>query len=135
MSMSSGAAGAFGIMLSTIPQIQDIYGKFEAEVLVLEEKEGDRESLIREDNEEIKEILAKYQTLFSTLLHTKCGVIVPCLATLHYTGCEDDRLGTGSTPAKEWVLGFGIYTNPWEYPEMADSFRTVAGYHTWVWVG
>ncbi len=135
MSMSSGAAGAFGIMLSTIPEIADVYNKFKAEVRVLEEDGGDLESLIREDNEEIEGILAKYQTLFSALLHTTHGVIVPSSATLHYTGLEDDRPADGSTPAEEWVLGFGIYTKPWEYPEMSDSFRTTADYHTWAWVG
>jgi hypothetical protein len=135
MSMSSGAAGAFGIMLSTIPEFEDVYNKFKAEVVVLEEKGGDLESLIREDDEELKGILSKYQTLFSALLHTASGVIVPSSATLHYTGLEDDRPADGATPAEEWVLGFGIYTKPWEYPEMFDSFRTAADYHMWAWVG
>jgi hypothetical protein len=135
MSTSCGAAGAFGILLSDVTEIEGIYNKFKGEVLVLVTEGDDIETLIRDKDEELEEILTKYQSQFSALLHSVHGLSVPSAATLKYTGIEDDRPADGGTPAEEWVLGFGIYTKPWEYPEMLDTFRTAADYHTWVWVG
>ena len=135
MSTSSGAAGVFGILLSTVLEIADGYSEFKADVLALEADGDDLETLIREKNEELEAILSTYQPLFSGLLAVERGIIVPTSATLHYTGNEDDRPADCGTPADEWVLGFGIFTKPWEYPEMLDSFRAHAEYHTWAWVG
>ena len=135
MSMSCGAGGAFGILLSTIPEIETFYNKFKDEVQVLAEDGDDVDTLVRDENEELKEILSKYQPMFSALLAVKRGIVVPASARLQYTGLEDDRPAGGATPAEEWVLGFGIYTKPWEYPEMLDTFRATAEYHTWAWVG
>jgi hypothetical protein len=133
--MSCGAAGAFGILLPTVPEIADLYNKFKTEVIALEADGDDVETLIRDENEEFGELLSKYQLMFSFLLYNDSAIVVPSSATLHYTGIEDDRPAEGGAPAEEWVLGFGLYTKPWEYPEMLDTFRAHAAHHTWVWVG
>lgn len=135
MSTSCGAAGAFGILLSNVTGIEGVFKKFKAELLALEAGGDDVEILIRDESEEMKKVLTKYQHLFTKRLHTVHGIIVPPTATLHYTGIEDDRPADGGTPAEEWVLGFGIFMKPWKYPKMLKSFRAEADYHTWVWVG
>jgi hypothetical protein len=53
---------------------------------------------------------------------------------LLWTGSEADRLAHCATPADEWILGFGVFTNPWNYPPMDASFRKSASFHSWVWL-
>ena len=62
------------------------------------------------------------------------GIIVPPSAALLWTGSEADRLAHCATPADEWVLGLGVFTNPWDYPPMDASFRKSASFHSWVWL-
>jgi hypothetical protein len=60
---------------------------------------------------------------------------VPSGAYLVWTGSEDDRPARCSTPPEGWVLGWGLFTKPWDYPEMDASFREHAAFHEWVWMG
>ena len=56
------------------------------------------------------------------------GIIVPASAALLWTGSEADRLARCATPADEWILGFGVFTNPWDYPPMDESFKKVPAF-------
>ena len=62
------------------------------------------------------------------------GIIVPASAALLWTGSEADRLAQCATPADEWILGCGVFTKPWDYPPMDESFRKSASFHSWAWV-
>ena len=53
----------------------------------------------------------------------KSGIEVPDGAGLLWTGNDDERPASCATSAGEFVLGFGLFTMPWQYPEMADSFK------------
>ena len=62
------------------------------------------------------------------------GIIVPASAALLWTGSEADRLARCATPADEWILGYGVFTNPWDYPPMDESFKKISGFHSWAWM-
>lgn len=119
MSYSVGAAGAFGILL-TSEEFQDI----------VEKMREAHQSAEMSGEEEPNEAIQKFLKPVIELLN---GVIVPAGAELHYTGDDDERPGGCATDADEFVLGFGLYTMPWQYGEIHESFRTRACWHTWVW--
>jgi len=45
-----------------------------------------------------------------------------------------DRLAKCETPPNEWILGYGVFTNPWDYPPMDESFRKNSTFHSWAWL-
>jgi len=55
------------------------------------------------------------------------GIVIPASAALLWTGSEADRLARCATPAGEWILGYGAFTNPWDYPPWTNPLgRTPA---------
>jgi hypothetical protein len=65
----------------------------------------------------------------------KNGIVLPEGVRLHWTGGENDRPARCSTPYEEWCLGHGMLMDPWDWPEMHESYRKVAEFHEWVWMG
>jgi hypothetical protein len=137
MGYDVGAGGAFGIFLpdATDPAVKRLYKAFTARVGKLvgdyhADAEG-RDSDLPDDPDELREIAAQEFLGRFVAAFRKAGVEVPDGARLIWTGSEDDRPGRTDCPADEWVLGWGLFTEPHRYPPMADSFKAVAGWHTW----
>jgi hypothetical protein len=145
MGTDAGAAGAFGLLLSNYPAVADVYEEWKQYILTLEspnlfsdEDEDDepKEGLDSDDlddpikNPRLNEFVGKFKEAFA-----KHNILVPRTATLLYTDTEDARPACCATPSEDWVLGFGLFTLPWNYPVMHKSFRNLAGFHTWVWMG
>ncbi len=128
MSSSAGIGGAFGLLLPEFPQIAAIYRDLKLVVnkALAGESAGDPGEL--ESAPEVLEIRDRLIRAFA-----EAGIIVPESAALLWTGSEADRLARCATPADEWILGFGVFTNPWDYPVMDESFRKNSGFHSWVW--
>lgn len=137
MSTSAGAAGAFGILLmersevsGLRAQINDLINGLQDENQADEDQTYDDLNLDPDDKPEIKAFTPLLITAFRN-----AGIEVPDEAELFWTGWEHDRPANCSTPAEEFVLGFGLFTDPWDFPEMHQSFRDIARWHTWVWMG
>ncbi len=121
MSYNLFACGAFGILLSDYAkELKDLYTEF------LEEVEEHRD-----DPEARDDVARRYSPRFIEAFRA-LGIHVPEGAELHYTDEEEDRPGSTETPGNDWVLGFGLFTNPWDWPPMDESFREVARFEQWV---
>jgi hypothetical protein len=127
MSTSAGAGGAFGILLSAVPEVADLYAELKFHV---------NDSLDANYAANADEVsgLGDFKTRFITAFKN-LGITVPDGAQLLETGKEDERPGECSTAGDEFVLGFGLFTNPWDYPVMDQSFKDAADWHTWAWAG
>ncbi len=128
MSSSAGIGGAFGLLLPEFPQIAAIYGDLKLAINKAVEEESAEDPGELESTPEVLEVRDRLIRAFA-----EAGIIVPESAALLWTGSEADRLARCATPADEWILGFGVFTNPWDYPVMDESFRKNSGFHTWVW--
>lgn len=143
MSQDAGAAGAFGLLLSEYPAVADVYEEWKQYLLTIkalesfEEDDEPKEGLDSNDlddstkNPRLNEFAGLFKEAFA-----KHNILVPEAATLLYTDTEDTRPARCATPSEDWILGFGLFTKPWDYPiEMHESFRNLAEFHTWVWMG
>jgi hypothetical protein len=132
MSTDAGAAGAYGILLSTvedIPAVAVICKQLE-EIAKREDKDGDREF---NEPDAVPEVTAQLGPLIQAF--AEAGVIVPTGASLIWTGSEDERPARCETEAEAFVLGFGLMTRPDQYPPMPKEFLERSEWHTWVWMG
>jgi hypothetical protein len=129
MSSSAGIGGAFGLLLPEFPKVASLYG--DLKLVVSKALEG-KDAGDPGDMESAPEVLRVRDRLIEAL--AEGGIIVPASAALLWTGSEADRLARCATPADEWVLGYGLFTNPWDYPAMDESFRKNSGFHSWVWL-
>jgi len=127
MSTSAGIGGAFGLLLPEFPQVAAIYGELKLVVNKAVEGEGAGAPGELESAPEVLQVRDRLIEAFAA-----DGIIVPATATLLWTGSEADRLARCATPADEWILGFGVFTNPWDCPPMDESFRKSASFHSWV---
>jgi hypothetical protein len=129
MSSSAGIGGAFGLLLPEFPKVAVIYGdlKIVVDKALEEESAGNPGDL--ESTPEVIEVRDRLIKAFA-----EDGIIVPASAALLWTGSEADRLAQCATPADEWILGYGVFTKPWDYPPMHESFRKIASFHSWAWV-
>ena len=128
MPSSAGIGGAFGLLLPEFPQVAAIYGDLKVVTKKALEEESAEDPGELESASEVLEVRDRLIRAFA-----EDGIIVPESAALLWTGSEADRLARCETPADEWILGFGFFTKPWEYPPMDESFRKNSGFHTWVW--
>lgn len=138
MGYNVGAAGAFGILLSEQLELKDLYREFWNEVDAWKEAD-DEECFGRylddmQANSEGAELLRRWEVRFREAL-ANAGVNVPETAALCFSHTGDDPPGRQATSENEWILGFGLFTRPWEYPPMDQTFRDRAAWHTWVWGG
>lgn len=132
MGMDAGACGAFGLYLPQFEQLGDLYKEFQDYVEVVRDGETDEDALSDPiEFDRIPEFTGRFVAAFAE----KYSINVPSGAYLIWTGSEDDRPARCDTPSDEWVLGWGLLTRPWEYPEMDASFRDHAAFHEWVWMG
>ena len=129
MSTSAGIGGAFGLLLPKFPKVAAIYGELKLVVNQALDREVAAEPGELEGAMEVLQIRDRLIGAFA-----KDGILVPASAALLWTGSEADRLAHCATPADEWVLGLGVFTNPWDYPPMDESFRKSASFHSWVWL-
>jgi hypothetical protein len=132
MGVDAGAAGAFGLYLPQFNQLQDLYE--ELQDYVKQVRDGESEDHRNGDPSDFGEI-STYRDRFTVAFVERCGIQVPAGVSLIWTGSENERPARCSTPAEQWVLGWGLLTRPWEYPEMHASFREHAAFHEWVWMG
>lgn len=121
MSISAGAAGAFGILLSAQPEVVDLHREF---------KEYMDEYMLECDYDELDQAprVAEFRKRFIAAFKNS-GIIVPHEAQIYWTDSEDVRPAECFTPSDEFVLGFGLFTLPWNYPAMDKSFKRVAAWH------
>ncbi len=129
MSSSAGIGGAFGLLLSEFPSVAAIYGDLKLYINQALDREVAAEPGELEGAMEVLQIRDRLIGAFA-----EDRIHVPASAALLWTGSEADRLAHCATPADEWILGFGVFTNPWNYPPMDASFRKSASFHSWVWV-
>jgi hypothetical protein len=129
MSSSAGIGGAFGLLLPEFPQVAAIYGELKVVIDKALEEESAQDPGELESAPEVLEIRDRLIKAFA-----ETRIIVPASAALLWTGSEADRLARCATPADEWILGFGVFTNPWDYPPMDESFKNVSGFHSWAWM-
>ena len=129
MSSSAGIGGAFGLLLPEFPQVAAIYG----DLKIVVNKDIEEESAQNPgDMECAPEVLELRDRLIQAFAED--GIIIPASAALLWTGSGPDRLARCATPADEWILGYGVFTNPWDYPPMDESFRKNASFHSWAWI-
>jgi hypothetical protein len=129
MSSSAGICGAFGLLLPEFPNVAATYGDLKLVVDRALEGKGAGEPGDMEGAPEVLEIRGRLIEVFA-----EGGIIVPASAALLWTGSEADRLAQCETPADEWILGYGVFTNPWDYPPMDESFRMNSAFHSWAWL-
>jgi hypothetical protein len=129
MSSSAGIGGAFGLLLSEFPSVAAIYGDLKLYVNQALDREVAAEPGELEGAPEVVQIRDR---LIKAIAED--GILVPASAVLLWTGSEADRLAHCATPADEWILGLGVFTNPWDYPPMDESFRKSASFHSWAWL-
>jgi hypothetical protein len=129
MSSSAGIGGAFGLLLSEFPSVAAIYGDLKLYVNQALDREVAAEPGELEGAMEVLQIRDRLIGAFA-----EDRIHVPASAALLWTGSEADRLAHCETPADEWILGFGVFTKPWDYPPMDESFRKSASFHSWVWL-
>ena len=129
MSSSAGIGGAFGLLLLEFPQVAAIYGDLKRLVNKALEEEMAADPGELESYPEVLDVRDRLIKAFA-----EDGIIVPESAALLWTGSEADRLAQCETPADEWILGFGVFTNPWDYPPMDESFKKISSFHSWVWM-
>lgn len=128
MSVDYGAAGAYGILLSSH---QDKFpGAYEALLKEAARIEPGERSASELDEAVISKCLDGIVAGFRS-----AGIICPEGCFLVHTGEADERPGRTATGPDDWVIGFGIFTEPWAWPEIHTSFRELATFHTWVWAG
>jgi len=137
MSTDTGVGGVFGILLSSreegsephvahqalLDHMSEWFDSEEYEDIECDEREA-------ATSEWAMKMLPRFIEAFE-----EEGIIIPKEALLLHSGDEDDRPARCDTSAGEWILGFGLLTRPWEYPELDESFRAEADFHTWVWMG
>jgi hypothetical protein len=129
MSSSAGIGGAFGLLLSEFSSVAAIYGDLKLYVNQALDREVAAEPGELEGAMEVLQIRDRLIGAFA-----EDRIHVPASAALLWTGSEADRLAHCETPADEWILGFGVFTKPWDYPPMDESFRKSASFHSWVWL-
>ena len=129
MSSSAGIGGAFGLLLPEFPKVAAIYGDLK---LVLDKALEEERAENPGDMESAPEVIELRDRLIKAFAEDR--IIVPASAALLWTGSEADRLAQCATPADEWILGYGVFTNPWEYPPMDESFKKSSGFHSWAWM-
>jgi len=132
MGVDAGAAGAFGLYLPEYEQLEDLYKEFQGYVK-LGRNCGSEEDSDCEPND--LEQIPMYRDRFVHAFAEKYQINVPPGAHLIWTGNDDDRPARCDTPPEQWVLGWGLLTKPWDYPEMDASFREHANFHDWAWMG
>lgn len=132
MSVDAGAAGAFGLYLPQFDLLADLYKEVQDYVEAV--REGDEEEDPEDNPREFMRI-PEFRDRFAAAFLERYKIIVPPGASLIWTGSDDDRPARCNTPSEEWVLGWGLFTNPWDYPEMDATFREESEFHTWVWMG
>lgn len=134
MSTCYFANGVYGIKLSTHFGEQSWYKFFIAQldaVMQGELSDQDEESLDDCVRRGEKKATKKLLSLFSTLVGKRLKI--PEGAEFYWSGSEDERpVGVHDTGAEDWILGFGIFLEPWKYPPIPNSFRKKAELHSWV---
>jgi len=137
MSTNAGICGFWGILLDQReePEVKQLVEDINN--LVASNQESDDEEIpggwwcVDEHEDEInKEFFDRTVSVLQ-----RCGIVVPEEACIIHTGSDDDRPCRCETWADQWGIGFGILMNPWEWPELHESFKEAGEFHTWVWMG
>lgn len=86
------------------------------------------------DSEKLYEMALSWSAKFVAAFKA-AGIVVPVEAELLPTGTEDEHAGRCATSPDLWVLGFGLFQLPGNYPALHPSFVEAAEWHTWVTYG
>lgn len=62
----------------------------------------------------------------------RCGIQVPRVVRLWYTGLEEDRVDDNPCPAEEVILGWGFLGTFPGSAQIPPSFSKLASHHMWV---
>ena len=142
MGFDVGAGGAFGIELPAYEQeLGDVYKN-----LLKAEDAWSTYGLDPEDvdngaentDDEKDDILDQIYVEHAPKLIEKfkeLGIVVPPNAHILKSASDDESPGRQATEEDTLILGFGAFTKPWDWPDMDETFRNVADFHTWVWGG
>ena len=126
MSYDVGCEGVWGVLLDEANVGSMLYMQLQDVITNI-----DWDSWSGDENDALDTLLPQVKAV---LLNK--GVTCPDVAHLFYTGNGDDRPGNCDTPTESFVLGVGIYVPPWAWAgNVHESFKKVAGPHTWVWGG
>jgi hypothetical protein len=131
MSYDVGAGGAFGLLLSEYKEhLGQTYDAFLEQAQAYDDGYVDDEATSPDFEGVSDRHIEPMRQAFYVI-----GIVVPESAYFIQTGTEDERPGRTVTPPDDFVLGFGLYTMPWDFPAMHESFQKAADWHTWVWGG
>lgn len=128
MSVDFGAGGAYGILLTGREDMRPLYDRFVEYVARERALLTDGDVFEPENLPGIEDFTKKFREAFALL-----GIHVPAQAQMVWSGAENERPGEVATAADSWVLGFGLFTSPAEYPALRPSFVQASKWHTWVW--
>jgi hypothetical protein len=136
MRQSCGPVCIFGLLVSDYEYMSDIVKEMWDFV---EKKQNEcscaTEEVVESQNFEdtwIPKIIARF---------AEHGISARDTCALYYTGSEDTRPARCETPAEDFVLGYGMITDPWLWHDFYDtdfwdrSFKDAATSHTWIWMG
>ena len=132
MGYDVSVCAAFSVMLSE--HASKLGGVYEEFIKKLGEPMTDKTEEAQEVwGDEKRERVAEEYTPKFIEAFKRIGILVPEPETmLFYTGTDDERPGRTDTDSEEWILGFGLLTQPWNYPHIHNSFKKVAQWYTWV---
>lgn len=136
MGFDIGVCGAFGIDMDDVPGCADVMLEFREWLGVQIAARGDVE-----ETADIVYAASEWAERLSEICRTRAGIYVLASARLIWTGSEDERVGRAETEAERVILGFGIYTDPWDWEvrhgvsAWPQSFKDKALMWTWHWGG
>jgi hypothetical protein len=128
MSTSAGGCGAFGLLLRDFPEVAPILEELEATVQALD---PDKEEFTYDfaNSEAANELSQRFREALSASL----GVEIPTEFRLIWT--DEDHPAECTVDENEWILGMGIFTNPWNWPVIPEALREKAKFYNWAWIG
>ena len=150
MGTNYGACGAFGLLLSDykeelgdlLTQMEEDYGNIHDIAYGFDEG-GEIHAIIKQypelvggGDDAINEVVwQRWMGKIIPRLRDKLQIVIPEGAELWRSVGEENSPGRQETPDDSWILGFGVYVKPRDWPAMDDTFYREAKFHTWVWAG
>lgn len=128
MSTSAGGCGAYGLLLSDFPEVAPILEELKAAVEALD---PDKEEFT--DDFEHSDAAKEFARRFREALSANLGVEIPVEFGLLWT--NEDHPAECDVDENEWILGMGIFTNPWNWPAIPEALREKAKFYNWAWIG
>lgn len=130
MSMSYFASGVFGINLHEIKELKPLIHDIEkaASEFVPDDRCDDCAAYQRVchiDDQFCARAVSELNAI---------GIKMPTGVAIHYTGDKEEHAGRCAVAAEQWLIGYGLFKNPWDIPVIMfdESFKRKAEWLTWV---